>query len=113
MRFLACALIALIVSGCASTRPANLPRPELSGAAPSGWAPTSASQIDRPPMMNPATPGPSANAAYDWCLRKANQETKSPAWTTYGSAYVNGFLRSCMVELGADPAYTAVLLQQR
>lgn len=88
-------LIAVTLVGCASTGA----KPVVQ-AAPQG----------PPPAMNRAAPGPSANAAYAWCLDAANRKTPSPAYTIYGGAFVDSYVRSCMVDLGADPAYTAVLL---
>ena len=97
MRLLTCAMAALLLAGCASTTTV---------------APAKQTASSPPPVMDPAAPGPSANAAFSWCLEGAARETPSPAWTVRGGAFVRGFVQSCMVELGADPAYTLVLLQR-
>ncbi len=94
MRYLGCAVAALLLAGCTSTGTA--PNVALAPQGP-------------PPVMNPATPGPSANAAYQWCLDDASRKASSA--TIAGRAYIRGYIKGCMTDLGADPAYTLVLLQ--
>ena len=44
-----------------------------------------------------------AGSVYAWCVGEAERQSPAAAWTIRGRAYVDEFVRVCMLKAGAQP----------
>lgn len=61
-------------------------------------------------QMPQQTPPPTTGNAGDiaaWCRKEAQRRNPSPAWTVYGGAWHDAFVKQCMLKLGVPAVVIA------
>ena len=54
-------------------------------------------------VPTPLAKGADNGQIYAWCQKEAVRQSPSAAWTIKGEAFINAFVKTCMLKAGATP----------